>query len=53
MAFPASCTTTKSCSVTSPVSGSTSMRASCAANAGACWVNAGLATPSTGGTFDM
>src|SRR5262245_27956458 len=48
IAFPASCTTTKSWSVTSPVSGSTSTLASWAAKAGACTANAMWLTPRTG-----
>ena len=53
MALPASWTTTKSCMVVWPVSGSTSILASSAANAGACTAKAGWPTPSTGGTLDM
>src|SRR5207245_2580659 len=39
--------------VLSPGSGFSSSRASWPAKAGACCVKAGLATPSTGGTFDI
>ena len=53
IALPTSWATTKLCSVTSPVSGSTSIRASWAQNAGACTEKAGWLAPSTGSTFDM
>ena len=53
MALPTSWTTTKLCRVTSPVSGSTSIRASWAQNAGACTEKAGWLVPRTGSTLDM